>query len=118
MFKNEFKKDWGNSKPEYRWMEVFVNPYILIPITLILETISVILIEDKKFIDLTDLPTSLLNDNNAFTEVFIISIVWAIMMKLFLAFVGNGNLKFLTWIRIWLTFVNIFLIIQIVGLLF
>ena len=118
MFKNEFKKDWGNAKPEYRWMEIFMNPYILIPITLVVETISVILIEDKKFIDLTDLPISLLDGYSAFSEVFTLTIVWAIMMKLFLAFVGNGNLKFLTWIRIWLTFVNIFLIIQIVGLLF
>ena len=118
MFKNEFKKDWGNAKPEYRWAEVFMNPYILIPITLILETISVILIEDKKFIDLTDLPTSLLNDNNAFTELFILSIVWTIIMKIFYAIVGNGNLKVLTLIRLWLTILNIFLLIQIVGLLF
>lgn len=115
---NEFKKDWGNTKPEYRWAEVFLNPYIVISTTIILEIISVLLDEDKKFIDLTDLPTSLLNDNNAFTEVFILSIVWTIILKIFYAIVGNGNLKVLTLIRIFLTILNIFLLIQIVGLLF
>lgn len=132
MFDNDkiWRKDYiWKSKKEYRWIEVLVNPYIIISTSVILQIISVIVYDDKIWIGfepygqdaLINLVPIVPIENSVFFELIIFPLFMSMLAKFIFWFANipfNDEMSFWAWVKVCLFLLNIMVLGQLLGLWF